>query len=133
MPKYHPDHVRLMLSYAAPTVGLGHRMVVLEAEFADSGDPIFRLTLSPGQFADLMASRTVAVRSAVEVPRGPGPECQETNSEHGDCDGRVRDYTVADGSVCGQLRGESVMLCANHAQYHGSKIGSRTTYAVEVQ
>lgn len=123
MPKYHPDHVRLMLSYAAPANSFGDRTLVLEAEFADSGDPIFRLPLLPGQFVDLMASRSVAVRSAVEVPRGPGPACQETDRvNRGDCDGGIREFAVTNQGICGQLRGDLIMLCANHAQHHADGI-----------
>lgn len=118
-----PDDVQLMLTYAKDASGEVVR-VDLEAAHADTGEQLFRTRMSPATFTRLIASGVTVVRSSVAVPRaGNEPDCQDDNPNvTGDCDGRVREYTVTGDNVCGRLRGESVLLCASHASHHGRNI-----------
>ncbi len=118
MPTIHdPDDIRMHVSFPVNTV-TGSRRVEIGAELADTGEALFLLDLSPGQFASLLAASAVTARSATPVPRGL--DCQEDNhSDHGDCNGSVREYTVTGPNLFGLIKGERVALCANHAQTHG--------------
>lgn len=128
MTRTHPDDVQLILTFAKDAAGNVVR-VDIDAAHAATGDDLFRCSMTPGQYARMAASGVTRVRSSVRVPRpGTEPECGEDNtSAHGDCDGRVREYTVTAGSVCGQVRGEAILLCAGHATFHGRHI-RRTAY-----
>lgn len=51
-------------------------------------------------------------------------DCAETrHDEHGDCDGPVRLYVIAaTGSIEGKAAGDTVPMCAAHAQINGRHI-----------
>ena len=221
-----PDAVRLKLALSATDVfddGVPPH-VLIDAERADNGDPLYRLTLTAEQFTNLLASRFVVAESRVKLPthaspaeppawaypkwlevtliattnpylqtpcqgqlmineystdghvihasfrrrgedgvlcapvqapnaawvyrgRHPQPEtapcpnpadheadCQEDDpGRNGDCDGHVRAYVVTSRyyTVGGSTTGESVNLCASHAQIHGRKIRKADAAAVQ--
>lgn len=131
MPKPRdPDMIRLMLSYPVSTSGTGGRRVDLEAERASDGAPLFRVTLSADDFANLMASRQVEVRSWTAPgqafcpnPADHTPPCEEDQQEaHGDCHGTVREYVAHVDFVLGKRKGQTLYLCAGHAQFRGPQI-----------
>lgn len=128
---FHERDIRLMLAFPTSTSGTGNRRVDLEAERASDGAPLFRVFLSAEEFAHLMASREVVVRSWVDPgqafcpnPADHEPPCEENDPDRfGDHNGHVRTYfIIGNGSVAGKLGGRTVALCAAHAQLHGPAI-----------
>lgn len=118
----HPNDVQVMLSFAKDASGNVQR-VDLDAEAAEGGARLMRLSLTAAAFTRLLSSGVVIARSSVDLPTTAAlADCQETLAERGDCDGTVREYTVQRDAVCGQIPGEPVLLCASHATYHGQKI-----------
>ncbi len=65
-PKFGPDDVRLMLAHPTGATN-GTRIINLDAEVAQSGANLFRLELTPEQFADLVASRATVVHSTTPI------------------------------------------------------------------
>lgn len=124
--QFDPDDVRLTLTYPRTTgpQQLAMNVVEILAEHATTGDPLFRLRLSPAQFATLMSSHEVTARSSVPLPR-EAEQCETGDSnERGDCHGLIRPYLVTGRATVleGHRPGETVMLCAAHAQLHGPRI-----------
>lgn len=69
-PKYGPDDVRLMMAHptgSSPQNADNPRVITLDAEVAATGDNLFRLEMSPVQFAELVASRATVVHSVSPV------------------------------------------------------------------
>jgi hypothetical protein len=70
--KFDPRDIRVMITHAAPTsVGGPSRTVGLEIEHAATGTPIVRATMTPVQFAAVMASSATVVPSEIDPP-APG-------------------------------------------------------------
>jgi hypothetical protein len=137
--QFHPDDVRLMLSYPHSTTGSHPRRVDIEAERASDGVPLFRLSLSADDFANLMASRGVVARSWTRAgqafcpdPADHEPPCEETQHDtRGDCNGKVRAYEAFVSEVLGHRKGDTLHLCAAHAQLRGPQIIRANTPAVK--
>lgn len=100
----------------------------------DAGDGRQPVLITPGlrQSVDLLVlvdGKPRLLRILVDVvgavcpdPAAHARECDETNYElRGDCDGEVREYLVH-SAVAGKAAGETVLLCASHAQQHGRLI-----------
>lgn len=118
----HPNDVQIILGFAKDAPGNVVR-VDLDAEAAEGGASLFRLSFTPAQFTRLLSSGVVVTRSSVDLPTTAAlADCQESDASRGDCDGTVREYTVQRSVVCGHVTGEPVLLCAGHAAYHGQKI-----------
>lgn len=74
---YGPNDVRLMMSHPAMSNPGGRRWIDLDVERAVDGEPVLRLSMTPDQFAAVIASKATVVRSGIPVPAAvPAPEQQ---------------------------------------------------------
>lgn len=127
MNRHGPNHIRISLTHCAPTrYNSGERYVEIEAEHADGGEAVLRVRFTPEQFAELMASKSIVVRSDTPVPGAPAytpaPCASPSPDTYGDCDGRVREYRVLRDMVWGKIRDDRIDLCLHHARHHGTKV-----------